>query len=140
MWIIYASLSAVLAAATAILGKIGVKGVDSTLATTLRAVVMALFLLPVAYFAGSFSKFSGDLLGSKVFGFIILSAIAGALSWIFYFLALQSGTASGVSAIDRLSIVLVIVFAGIFLGEALTLKTVLGALLISIGAILIAFK
>lgn len=137
---LYAFLSAVLAAATAIFGKIGVKGVDSTLATTLRAVVMTLFLLPVAFFAGSFSKLTGELFGSKVFGFIVLSAVAGALSWIFYFLALQSGTAGGVSAIDRLSIVLVIIFAALFLGETLTLKTALGALLISAGAILIAFK
>ncbi|HYF10494.1 MAG TPA: EamA family transporter [Candidatus Paceibacterota bacterium] len=140
MWMLYAFLSAVLAAATAIFGKIGVQGVDSTLATTLRAVVMTVFLLPVAWFAGSFSKFSGEFLGSKVFGFIVLSAVAGALSWIFYFLALQTGTASGVSAIDRLSIVLVIIFAALFLGEALTVKTALGALLISAGAVLIAFK
>ena len=140
MWMLYAFLSAVLAAATAVFGKIGVKGVDSTLATTLRAIVMTLFLLPVAFLAGSFSKLTGEFLGSKVFGFIVLSAIAGALSWIFYFLALQSGTASGVSAIDRLSIVLVIIFAALFLGEALTIKTALGALLITAGAVLIAFK
>ena len=140
MWIVYAFISAGLAAATAIFGKIGVKGVDSTLATTLRALIMAVFLLPVAFFNGAFGKLTPALFGSRVFLFIIFSAVAGALSWIFYFAALQNGSAGGVSAIDRLSIVLVIIFASIFLGEALTAKSALGALLISVGAILILFK
>ncbi|OHA90960.1 MAG: hypothetical protein A2832_00025 [Candidatus Zambryskibacteria bacterium RIFCSPHIGHO2_01_FULL_44_22b] len=138
MWILYALLSAVFAAAVAILGKIGLKNVDSTLATTIRAVVMALFLVGAA---AVFQKFSLiKTVGSNTLTFIIFSGIAGALSWLFYFFALKYGPASGVAALDRLSVVFVVILAAIFLGEALTAKSALGLLFIVGGALLLVFK
>ena len=132
MWIVYALLSAIFAALVAIFGKLGLKNIDSTLATTIRAIIMAVFLFFVSL---SFKKFS-----SREWILIALSGIAGALSWIFYFSALKSnaGLASKVSAIDRLSIVFVIFLAAIFLGEKLNIKSILGALSITLGAILIS--
>lgn len=136
-WIFYALGSAVFAALVAIFGKIGLKGVDSTLATTVRAVVMAVFLLIVAL---SFKKFSGlESLSGKPIVFIILSGIAGALSWLLYFFAIKTGPVSGVVAIDRLSVAFALVLAAIFLSEALTLKTALGGIFIVAGALLVAF-
>lgn len=75
-----------------------------------------------------------------MFGFIVASGIAGALSWLFYFFALQNGPAAAVSGIDRLSVVFVVILAALFLGEAFTIKTAIGALLIVAGAILLTFK
>ncbi|MEK7519745.1 MAG: EamA family transporter [Patescibacteria group bacterium] len=138
MWILYALLSAVFAAGVAVLGKIGLSHVDSTLATTVRAVVMAVFLVIVSIALGKSGLLSS--INSKAFAFIVASGIAGALSWLFYFFALAHGPASAVAALDRLSVVFVLVLAILFLGEQLTLKTGAGALLITIGAILMAFR
>jgi len=135
-WIFYALASAIFAALVAIFGKIGLKEVDSTLATTVRSIVMAIFLVIVAL---SLKKFSGlESLVGKPLLFIILSGIAGALSWLFYFFAIKTGPVSGVVAVDRTSVVLAIVLAALFLGESLTLKTALGGALILGGAILVA--
>lgn len=134
-WIIYALLSAVCAALVVILGKIGLDHVDTTLATAIRSIVMALALVLAAFSLGKFDLSKID--GHALF-FIILSGLAGALSWFFYFGALKSGPATGVAALDRLSVVFVLVLAVLFLGEALTWKTALGAVLVSIGAILLA--
>lgn len=102
-WFFYALGSAVFAALVAIFGKIGLKDIDSTLATTIRASVMALFLVIVAL---SLKKFSGiETLYGKPIIFIILSGIAGALSWLLYFFAIKTGPVSGVVAIDRTSVV-----------------------------------
>lgn len=135
-WIIYAIASAVFASLVAIFGKIGLKEIDSTLATTVRAVVMALFLVIVAF---SLNKFEAiETITGKPLLFIILSGVAGALSWLFYFFAIKTGPVSGVVAIDRTSVVFAIVLAAFFLGETLTVKTVLGGLLILGGALLVA--
>lgn len=133
-WIAYGLLSAVFAGAVAILGKIGLKNVDSTLATSLRSVVMAVFLVTVSLSLGKFSNISS--IDNKALFFIVASGIAGALSWLFYFFALKLGPASGVSAIDRTSAVFVLVLAVLFLGESLTWMKALGAALIVGGAIL----
>ncbi len=138
LWIIYALLSAVFAALVAIFGKIGLQNIDSTLATTIRAFVMALFLLFVSLSLGKFGYL--NTIKNKVLFFIILSGISGALSWLFYFFALKTGVASGVAALDRLSVVFVVVFSILFLGEKLTLFTAAGALLITAGAILMTIK
>lgn len=138
MWIIYALLSAVFAAAVAILGKIGLKNVDSTLATTIRAVVMAIFLLGAAALLQKFSLIK--TVGNQTLTFIIFSGVAGALSWLFYFLALKHGPATGVAALDRLSVVFVVLLAAVFLGEALTLKSVTGLVFLVIGALLLVLK
>ncbi|MFA5736838.1 MAG: EamA family transporter [Candidatus Paceibacterota bacterium] len=134
-WIILALLSAFFAALVAILGKLGLGGVDTTLATTIRAIVMACALL---IFAISFGKFDLGKIDGKSFIFIILSGLVGALSWLFYFAALKIGPASGAAALDRLSVVFILILAILFLGETLTWKTGLGALLITSGAILFA--
>ncbi|MDP3883235.1 MAG: EamA family transporter [Candidatus Staskawiczbacteria bacterium] len=138
LWIIYSLLSAAFAALVAIFGKIGLQNIDSTLATTVRSFVMALFLFFVSLSMGKFSQLY--TIKNKVLYFIILSGVAGALSWLFYFFALKTGIASGVAAIDRLSVVFVVIFAILFLGEQLNLYTTAGALLITIGAILMVIK
>jgi transporter family protein len=140
-WVIYAILSAIFAALVAIFGKIGVSGIDTTFATTVRAIIMSIFLVLVSLLLGKF-KFAATL-KSKAFYFIILSGIAGALSWLFYFVALKSATNTqvpAVAALDRLSVVFVWIFAILFLGDKLTLKSAFGAILITIGAILMALK
>jgi len=138
MWIIYALLAAVFAAAVAILGKIGLKDVDSTLATTIRAVVMAIFLLGAAAILQKFSLFK--TVSNQALIFIIFSGIAGALSWLFYFLALKHGPVTGVAALDRLSVVFVVILAAMFLGEAFTVKSVAGLAFLVLGAILLVLK
>jgi len=136
-WLFYAFLSAFMAALVAIFAKLGLEKIDSTLATTIRAVVMVIFLVLVSLALKKFSGFSLDSLSSREWLFIILAGIAGALSWLFYFFALKTGLASGVVAIDRLSIVFVVILAALFLGETLGWKLILGALLMVGGAILI---
>lgn len=140
MWIFYAILSAVFAGAVAILGKLGLKGLDSTLATTVRSVVMAGFLVGVSAILGKLSGISAQMFSGRQWALIAGSGIAGALSWLFYFFALQNGNAGAVSAIDRMSLVFVVLLAAIFLGESLTWKVGLGALLMVSGAILIVLK
>lgn len=134
IWILFALCSAAFAALVAIFGKIGISGVDSTLATTVRAVIMAVFLVIVALSFGKWQMIS--TINGKLLLFIALSGIAGALSWLFYFVALKTGPASGVAALDRLSVVFVVIFAALFLAEKLTWKLAFGAGFITIGALL----
>lgn len=137
-WVIFAILSAVSAASVAILGKIGIAGIDSTLATAVRAFVMAAFLAIVSFSLGKFKLLAS--ISSKTLLFIVLSGIAGAMSWLFYFFALKKGPVSGVAALDRLSVVFVLVLAILFLGENFTWKSAIGAALITIGAIMMSVK
>ncbi len=132
-WIIYAILSAAFAGLVAIFGKIGISKVDSTLATTVRAIIMAVFLLGICLILGKFNLVK--TIDSKALLFITLSGIAGAVSWIFYFYALKNGPIGPVSAIDKTSVVFVFVFALLFLSEKFTLLKALGASLVTIGAI-----
>lgn len=138
LWIVFAILSAVFASLVAVFGKIGISGIDSTLATTVRAVIMATFLIATSLLMGKAHLLS--TLNNKVLAFIILSGVSGAISWLFYFMALKIGPATGVAALDRMSVVFVLIFASLFLGEALTIKTAIGGLLITIGAILLTIK
>ena len=138
MWIVYALFSAIFAAAVAILGKIGLKNVDTTLATAIRAAVMGVFMVSVALVLGKFPLLK--TVENKTLLFIICSGVAGAISWLFYFLALKYGPAVGVSALDRLSVVFVVILAALFLGEAMTIKSALGLVLIVGGALLLVFK
>jgi transporter family protein len=140
MWLLYAILSAVTAAAVAIFGKLGLKTLDPTLATTIRSVIMAGFLILVSLLLKKFQGFTLTSLSSKDWLLIALAGISGALSWLFYFVALKTGLATKVVAIDRLSIVFVILLAAVFLGESLGWKTVLGGLLMVGGAILVTLK
>ncbi len=135
-WIFFAILSAIFAALVAIFGKIGISNLDNTLATTVRAFIMFLFLGGVSLYLGVFNKI--NQIDSKALTYISLSGIAGALSWLCYFYALKKGPASGVAALDRLSVVFVLILSVIFLSQSLNLKTIAGAILITIGAILFA--
>jgi bacterial/archaeal transporter family protein len=137
-WIVPALLSAIFAALVAVLAKFGLQGIDSTLATTVRSVVMAIFLLMTSLLLGKGSLLS--TLNGKSLTFIVLSGIAGALSWLAYFFALRTGPASAIAALDRLSVVFVLVFSVLFLAEQLTWKSGLGALLITAGAILMTVR
>ncbi len=137
-WIIFALLAAAAAALVAIFGKVGIANVDSTLATSVRAVIMAVFLVAVSGLLGKFKLLA--TIDNKALTFIALSGIAGALSWLFYFLALKNGPASGVAALDRLSVVFVVILAALFLGESLTWKSGLGAVLVAAGAFLLTLK
>lgn len=137
-WIIFALLSAISAAGVAILGKIGVQGIDTTLATTIRAIIMAVFLSLVALFLGKSNLL--PTLHMKPIIFIALSGLAGALSWFFYFFALKNGPASAVAALDRLSVVFVLVLAVLFLGESFNWKSSIGAIFIVLGAILMVLR
>jgi transporter family protein len=142
-WLVYALLSAIFAALVAIFGKIGVRDVDSTLATMVRSVIMSLTLIAIVLvktFGKSESVNFDNLraLSGKTWLFIALAGISGAVSWLFYFRALQLGDASRIAPIDRLSVLFVIIFGVLFLSEKLTWSTALGGLLVLAGSILIA--
>lgn len=137
-WAWYAVLSAAGAALVAIFGKLGVSKVDTTLATTIRVVIMAAFFLGVSLILGK-AKLLGTVDRSAL-GYITLSALAGAISWLCYFLALRYGPASGVAALDRTSVVMVFLLAVLFLGEKFTLVHATGAVLVVAGAILLSLK
>lgn len=138
MWLLLAFLSALFAALVAIFGKLGLKSIDSTLATTIRSVIMAVFLLGVSVGLKKFHGFSPNVFTHRDWLFLVLAGLSGALSWLCYFGALKIGLADRVVAIDRLSIVLVVILAALFLGEPLQWKGGFGALLMVIGAVLLA--
>lgn len=137
MWWIYALLSALFAALTAIFAKVGIKGVDTDLATALRTVVILIISWGIAFFRGGTSSM-GSLSRQNIL-FICLSGLATGLSWIFYFKALQLGKVSQVAPVDKLSVALAIVLSVLFLGEALTIKTAIGAILIIAGTVVLIF-
>jgi len=134
-WLFFALLSALFAALTAILAKIGVKDVNSNLATAIRTVVILLFAWGIVLAQGTAKQLSSISRNSLIF--LILSGVATGLSWLFYFRALQLGEASRVSPIDKLSLVLTIILAAIILKEKITPLILMGAILMSAGAILI---
>jgi len=135
MWWIYALLAAVFAALTALFAKIGLKDINSDLATAIRTVVILVIAWGVAFFRGetrgmTFIPRDGLL-------FLVLSGVATGLSWLFYFKALQLGKVSQVAPIDKLSLALVIILSVLFLGEALTWKMAVGGLLIIAGTVVL---
>ncbi len=134
-WWVYALLSAVFAAATATLAKIGVKGVDSDLAMAIRTTVVLILVWGIAYFRGSTVHFSS--LTSQNYIFLFFSGLATGASWLFYFRALKIGEVSKVAPVDKLSVVFAILFAFVFLGEKPSLQIMIGAIFILIGAIVI---
>jgi transporter family protein len=136
-YIILALFSALTASLVAIFGKLGLKNIDPTIATTIRSLIMTVFLVIVSLFLKKFGNFSLNLLTSKDWLLIILAGISGALSWLFYFWALKFGPASRVAVIDRLSLVFVILLSVLILGETFNLKVFVGMILIVLGAILI---
>lgn len=135
-WIYWALLSAGFAALTAIFAKIGIQGVDSDLATLIRTVIITLILSGFVWFAGKWTN--PFTLSSKTWLFLSLSALATGASWVCYFRALQIGDASKVAPVDKLSLVLVAVFAGIFLGERPTVQEWAGILMVAAGVLVLA--
>ena len=135
-WLVWALLSALFAAATAILAKIGVAGIDSNLATAIRTTVVLVFTWAIAIALGKHHAMGA--IAGRSWLFLALSGIATGLSWLCYFRALQLGPASAVAPIDKLSVVFVILLAVAFLGEKLTWGKGVGVLLIAAGAIVIA--
>ena len=131
MWSIFAILSAIFAALTSILAKIGIEGVNSNLATAVRTIVVVLMAWFMVFITGNQNGIVD--INKKSWIFLILSGLATGASWLCYYKALQLGEASKVVPIDKLSIVITIVLAFIFLGEQITLKTLIGCCLIVTG-------
>lgn len=138
MWFVYALLSALFAALTAIFAKLGVANVNSNLATGIRTVVILIMVWFIVMARGEAKGIS--TLSKQNIIFLIISGIATGLSWLFYFKALQLGNVSQVAPVDKLSVAITIIMAVIFLGEPLTLKTFAGASLIILGTVVLAWK
>jgi transporter family protein len=136
-WFVWALLSALFAAATAILAKVGVAGIDSNLATAIRTTVVLVFTWAIAIALGKHNAMAA--IAGRSWLFLGLSGVATGLSWLCYFRALQLGPASAVAPIDKLSVVLVILFAWMFLGEGLTVHKIIGGVLIAGGAMTLVF-
>ncbi len=138
MWKYYALLSAFFAALTAIFAKIGVKDVNSDLATAIRTTII-LFITWGIVLLGNHETEVRAIAG-RTWLFLLLSGCATGLSWLFYFKAIQLGDVSRVAPIDKLSVVITICLAFLFLKEPVSLKTLLGALLITAGSIVMLYK
>ncbi len=138
MWLVYALLSALFAALTAIFAKLGIENVNSNLATGIRTLVVFVMICCIVLAKGE-GKGLNTLSKQNVF-FLVISGIATGLSWLFYFKAMQIGNVSQVAAVDKLSLALTIMLAVLFLGESLTWKSLAGASFIIIGTVLLAWK
>ena len=138
MWWIYALLSAFFAALVAVFAKVGIKGVDSDLATAIRTVVILFIAWGIVLAKGANSQLGG--LTKQNWIFLILSGCATGLSWLFYFRALQLGEVSKVAPIDKLSVALAIILSVVFLHEKLTWQEAVGAIFIMGGTLLLIFK
>jgi len=138
MWKLYAVLSAIFAALTAIFAKIGIKNVNSDLATAIRTVVILLITWGIVFVGQKASEIREFTRFNWIF--LILSGVATGLSWLFYFKALQLGTVSRVAPIDKLSVVFTILLSFLILKEPLTPKVIIGALLIFAGGLVMIWK
>ncbi len=133
MWMIFAILSAVFAALTSILAKIGIDGVNSNLATAIRTVVVVIMAWGMVFLTHAQSGLSD--ISKKSWIFLILSGLATGTSWLCYYKALQMGEASKVVPIDKLSVVITLILAFVFLHEEFTAKSIIGCVLIAIGTL-----
>ncbi|MBR3207175.1 MAG: EamA family transporter [Bacillus sp. (in: Bacteria)] len=133
MWIIFAILSAVFAALTSILAKVGIEGVDSNLATAVRTVVVVIMAWAMVFITNAQSGLSQ--ISRKSWIFLILSGIATGASWLCYYKAIQLGDVSKVVPVDKLSVVITLILAFVFLHEEFTVKSVIGCILIGAGTL-----
>ena len=131
MWFIFALLSAVFAALTSIFAKIGIEGINSNLATAIRTVVVLFMAWGMVFVTGTQNQIGN--IGQKSWIFLVLSGMATGFSWLFYYKALQIGEASKVVPVDKFSVVITMIMAFVILKEAVTLKTVLGGVFITLG-------
>lgn len=137
-WLVWALLSAVFAALTAIFAKVGIQGIDSDLATLLRTVVVIALLGCFVWFTGKWRN--PTLLPAKTLLFLTLSGVATGLSWVCYFRALKLGDASKVAPVDKLSLILVALFAFLFLAERPSLREWLGIVMVGSGVVVLAWR
>jgi bacterial/archaeal transporter family protein len=137
-WFHWALLSAVFAALTAIFAKVGLEGVDPDLATLVRTVVIFAVLAGFVYCAGKWSN--PFVLSAKTWLFLVLSGLATGASWVCYFRALKMGEASKVAPVDKLSLLLVALFAVVFLGERPAVREWIGIALVGAGVLILGFK
>lgn len=133
MWLLFAILSAVFAALTSILAKVGIEGVNSNLATAIRTVVVVIMAWGMVFLTHAQTGLSA--IGRKSWLFLILSGLATGASWLCYYRALQLGDASKVVPIDKLSVVITLVLAFVFLHEEFTVKSFIGCVLIGLGTL-----
>ena len=133
MWFFFALLSAIFAALTSILAKIGIEGVPSNLATAIRTVVVILMAWAMVFLTNSQTEIVN--ISKKSWLFLILSGLATGASWLCYYKALQMGNATEVSAVDKFSLVITLVLAFFFLQDVPTFKTIIGCILITIGTL-----
>ena len=133
MWFFFALLSAIFAALTSILAKIGIEGVPSNLATAIRTAVVILMAWAMVFLTNSQTEIVN--ISRKSWLFLILSGLATGTSWLCYYKALQMGNATEVSAVDKFSLVITLVLAFFFLQDVLTFKTIIGCILITIGTL-----
>lgn len=131
MWIVYALLSAIFAALTSILAKIGIENINSNLATAIRTVVVLIMAWGIVFISGTLNQVNS--ISQKSWLFLILSGIATGLSWLFYYKALQIGEASKVVPIDKFSVVISMILAFVILKETANIKTIVGGIFITIG-------
>ena len=136
MWAVYAGLSALFASLTAILGKIGVQGINSNLATAIRTIFVLVMAWGMVFITGAQAGMKD--IGGRSLVFLMLSGLATGASWLCYYKALQVGQVAKVVTIDQFSLILTCLLAALFLGEKLTLKTLLGGVLITAGTLVVA--
>lgn len=134
MWFLFALLSAVFAALTSILAKVGINGVNSNLATAIRTVVVVIMAWGIVFLTNAQNGLSG--ISRKSWLFLILSGLATGASWLCYYKALQIGEASKVVPIDKLSVVITLILAFVFLHETFTTKSLIGCILIGAGTLI----
>ena len=134
MWFVFAILSAVFAALTSILAKVGIEGVNSNLATAIRTLVVVLMAWLMVFITNAQGGLSS--ISKKSWLFLILSGLATGASWLCYYKALQMGEASKVVPIDKLSVVITLILAFVFLHEQFTIKSIIGCILIGVGTLL----
>ena len=137
MWVVFALLSAVFAALTSIFAKIGIESVNSNLATAIRTVVVLVMAWLIVFATGKHQQIVD--ISTKSWIFLVLSGVATGLSWLCYFYALQIGEASKVVPVDKFSVVITMVMAFFILGEVITMKTIIGGLLITAGTLVLIF-
>ena len=134
MWFVFALLSSVFAALTSILAKVGIDGVNSNLATAIRTAVVLVMSWGMVFLTHTQSGIGA--IGKKSWLFLILSGLATGASWLCYYIALQMGNASKVVPIDKLSVVITLILAFVFLHEEFTMKSIIGCVLIGLGTLL----
>lgn len=138
-WFFYAILAAITASFVTIFSKLGINNLSPSLAATIKAVIMAAFLIGVSVFKGDFVNFTAQIVNyKKDFLFLVLTGVCGALSWLFMNIALKYGKVTQVAPIDKLSVVFTVVISILIFKESISVKGMIGVVFIAIGAILVA--